>query len=121
MSRTSGISFVDGFEEVEDAALTDGVVAALEALIVVGAGVLAVAPVRQRWLTSRLANLNIALVGAAVALVAIPAVSEAGSFHDHGQGAELAAHAGADDGHAHDDTPADPGAAHAAGGRPRHR
>ncbi|HZB71683.1 MAG TPA: hypothetical protein VE395_06085, partial [Acidimicrobiales bacterium] len=92
LNRISGIPFIDGFQDPEDVGLTDTVTAALEVLIVVGATVLLVAPARRVWLTDRLASVNLGVVAVFVALAAVPAVSEAGSFHDHGQGAELAAH-----------------------------
>src|SRR5918997_6308107 len=40
LSRTSGIPFIDGFEDREEVALTDAVSTALEVLIVLGAVVL---------------------------------------------------------------------------------
>jgi hypothetical protein len=103
LSRTSGISFIDGFQDPEDVALTDAVATALEVLIVLGAVVLLVAPVHRLWLSDRLASLNLGVVVVLVALAAVPAVSEAGSFHDHGQGSELAAHGD----HEHDDAEGD--------------
>jgi hypothetical protein len=99
LGRTSGIPFIDGFQDPEDVALTDAVATGLEVLIVLGAVILLVAPVHRPWLSDRLASLNLGVVAVVVALAAVPAVSEAGSFHDHGQGSELAAHGD----HGHED------------------
>src|SRR3712207_2776344 len=40
VSRTSGISFIDGFQEKEPVGFTDGVTVALEVLLVLGVAVL---------------------------------------------------------------------------------
>jgi hypothetical protein len=58
LSRTWGIPFIDGFQDAEEIALTDAVVAALEVLIVPGAVTLLTSPVRRPWLTDRLANVH---------------------------------------------------------------
>ena len=116
LSRTWGIPFIDGFQDAEEIALTDAVAAALEVLIVLGAVTLLASPVRRPWLTDRLANVHLGVVAVLVALVAVPAVSEAGSFHDHGQGTELAgdhAHGASTEGAGHHDD--DPAADHADG------
>src|SRR5215212_8506266 len=99
LNRTSGIPFLDGFQDPEEVALTDAVAAGLEVLVIVGALVLVAAPMHRPWLSDRLASLNLGVVAVIVALAAVPAVSEAGSFHDHGQHSELAAHGD----HAHGD------------------
>ena len=100
LNRTSGIPFLDGFEEAEQVGLTDGVAAALEVLLVLGAVAVLAPAARRTWLTDRFADVNLGVVAAIVALLAVPAVAEAGSFHDHGQ-TDLAAHG--EDGHAGDD------------------
>jgi len=100
LSRTAGISFIDGFQDKEPVGFTDGVTVALEALLVVGVVVMlrparAEHPVRL----ARLSTAGLGVMGLAVAALAVPAAA-AGGEHDHGQGDEVAA--GHDHGGGHD-------------------
>jgi hypothetical protein len=93
MSRTVGIDFIDGFQEVEPVAFTDAVATGLELVLAVGAGILAYAPSSRRlWPAGRLGTAGLAGVGLAVALISVPAAAGAGSLHEHGEGEEAAAH-----------------------------
>jgi hypothetical protein len=87
LSRTSGISFIDGFEHKESIAFTDATTAALEALLVVGAAVLLLRPARtdRPARVARLSTAGLGVMGLAVAALAVPAAA-AGS--DHGGGAD---------------------------------
>jgi hypothetical protein len=98
LSRTSGIPFIDGFQDVEDVGFTDAVVTGLEVLLLLGALVLLGAPGLWRAPAERFGSLHLGAVAVLVALAAVPAVAEAGSFHDHGQRDGTAAHG---DGHEH--------------------
>lgn len=97
-SRSVGIGFINGFQDVEPIKFTDGVTTALEVLLVLGAGALLVAPGRRVWTEGRLGAASLGALGLAVALVGVPATAQAGSFHDHGQTVSAA---GASGGHAH--------------------
>ncbi len=101
LNRTTGIPFIDGFQEVEAVGLSDAVGAAFEVLLVLGVAALLLPASKRQWLTGGIANLGLGIAGATVALLAVPAVAGAGSFHDHGQ-SELAAHG--DGGHADGDS-----------------
>jgi hypothetical protein len=108
-SRTTGIGFVDGFQDVEPVKFTDATTTGLEVLLVLGALALLVAPAR-RWSTGRhLGAPALGVLGLAVALVAVPATAQAGDFHEHGQTVSAG---GATDGHSHAQGAAD----HADGG-----
>ena len=118
VSRTSGISFIDGFQEKEAVGFTDGVIVVLQVLLVLGVVVL-LRPARSDR-PVRLAQLSTAglgVLGLAVGALAVPAMA-AGDEHEHGQGHEEAA-AGHDDGHDHGAT-ADEAAVHEHGGGEGH-
>jgi hypothetical protein len=98
-SRTSGISFIDGFQESESVGFTDAVATAFEVLLVAGAVQLLFAGMARRvWPASaRGRATGFGAVGLAVALVGIPAALAAPTQHDHGQSGETAAAAPSDD------------------------
>ena len=97
ISRTSGIGFISGFEDVEAVGVTDAVTTGLEAAIAIGAALLASSPER-RLLPTTLRPIGLGLVALAVAGAGVPAAAQAGSAHAHDGGEE---HAAA--GHGHDD------------------
>jgi hypothetical protein len=86
-NRISGISFIDGFEHKEPIGFTDGVTAALEVLLVIGAAALLLRPsgADRPARVARLSTAGLGLMGLAVAALAVPAAA-AGS--DHGGGAD---------------------------------
>lgn len=96
VSRTTGIGFLDGFQDAEPVGFTDAVITALEVLLVLGAGVLALAPpARRLWPAGHGGTAGLAAVGLAVALVSVPAAAEAGSAHEGAPaGGDHAAHTG---------------------------
>lgn len=97
VSRTSGIGLVSGFEDAESVRLTDSVVAGMEALVVVGAVVLAVAlPARRLWPAGRLGSAVLASVGLVVAAVGVPAAADANSYvhNGHPEGSEAGGEGG---------------------------
>ena len=74
LTRTSGIGFIDGFQQKEVVGRTDGITTALEVAIVGAAVVLALPKLSERlWPTRRLGAAGLATLGVAVALAAIPA------------------------------------------------
>src|ERR687893_1885341 len=86
LNRTSGISFIDGFQDKEPVGFTDGVTVALEVLLVLGAAFLlrpaaADRPARM----ARLSTAGLGVMGLAVAGLAVPAAAAA---DDHGAGAD---------------------------------
>jgi hypothetical protein len=102
LSRTSGISFIDGFQDKEPVDFTDAVVVALELLLVFGAGWL-LRPARAGEPTrlARLSTAGLAVMGLAVAALAVPAAAAVGEHpHDEGGGEVVAG------GHEHGDTAA---------------
>lgn len=101
LNRTTGIAFIDGFEESEPVAFSDAVATGAEVLLVAGALLLALAPAGLRLVASGLGGTGLAIVGVATAMLAVPAVSQGGSFHDHGQGHENVAAGGHGAGHDH--------------------
>jgi hypothetical protein len=114
LSRTSGIAFIDGFQEQEPVGFTDGVIVALQVLLVLGIVVM-LRPARSDHPVrlARLSTAGVGVMGLAVGALAVPAMA-AGDEHDHGQGHgdEMAAgHADHDDGHDHGAT-ADEAAVH---------
>src|SRR5688572_28338764 len=112
LSRTSGISFIDGFQDKEPVGSTDGVTAALEVLLVVGVALmLRPATAERPARLARLSTAGLGLMGLAVAAFAVPAAAaaadhcggadhhgdEAAMGEDHAHGDEAAAsdhHAG---------------------------
>jgi hypothetical protein len=91
LSRTVGIGFINGFQEVEDIGRTDGITTALEVLVVLGGAVLAYRPVQRRvWSSGRLSPVLLGAVGLAVALAAVPA-GEGAATHQHNEAGHLAA------------------------------
>jgi hypothetical protein len=98
LSRTSGIGFIDGFQDAESVGLTDAVTTAFEVLLVAGATQLLFAGAGRRvgQFTSRTRVLSFGGLGLAVALVGIPAAIAAPTTHDHGHSDGVAA------GHTHD-------------------
>jgi hypothetical protein len=86
-SRTTGISFIDGFQEAESVGFTDAVTTAFEVLLVAGAVQLlfAGAPRRVWSASSRARATGFGAIGLVVALVGIPAALAAPTSHDHGQ------------------------------------
>ncbi|HZB70794.1 MAG TPA: hypothetical protein VE395_01580 [Acidimicrobiales bacterium] len=92
LNRTSGISFIDGFQDKEPVGFTDGVTVALEVLLVVGVALLLRPAAAER--PARLARLSTAglgLMGLAVALFAVPAAAAGGDHPHEEEGAEAAA------------------------------
>ena len=86
LSRTSGIAFIDGFQEAEAFGFTDAVTTAFEVLLVVGAGqVLLARAARPSWPSGRAGFAGFGLVGLAAAALAVPAAVAAPATHDHGQ------------------------------------
>jgi hypothetical protein len=86
LSRTSGIAFIDGFQDKEPVGFTDGVIVVFEALLVLGVVALlrparADRPVRL----AQLSTAGLGVLGLAVGALAVPAMA-AGDDHDHGQG-----------------------------------
>jgi hypothetical protein len=85
-SRISGISFIDGLDHKEAVGFTDGVIAGLQVLLVVGVAVLLrPAPADRSPRLARLSTAGLGLMGLAVAGLAVPAAA-AGS--EHGGGAD---------------------------------
>jgi hypothetical protein len=117
-SRTTGVSFVDGLEQVEPVGFPDAVAAAFEAVVVLGALVLCRRP-RPGRLPHAAARAAAVPVALAVALLGGPAVYVgATSEHDHAGGSAAPAHVH-DEGAVHDH--ADGGtAAGASGVEPSH-
>jgi hypothetical protein len=105
LSRTSGISFIDGFEHEEAVGFTDATTAALQALLVVGAAILLLRPSRddRPARVARLSTAGLGIMGLAVAALAVPAAA-AGS--DHGGGADHHGEAAAAGDHHGDDAAA---------------
>ena len=102
LAKTSGISFIDGLEQVEPVQLADGVAAALAAIAVLAAVVALVSGLRSIhvWHTT------LAMSAALTALVAVPGMLAAGSHahatgHTDGAVAASGNAAGAAAGHAH--------------------
>jgi hypothetical protein len=124
LSRTTGIGFVDGFEDVEPVTFPDAVATALEVLLVGGALFLLRPEAAERPGFARLSTAGLGLLSLAVAGVGVPAAA-AGASAEHAHGgsddaaagdhAEAADHAhGAGGGHGageHGDHQADEGAA----------
>jgi hypothetical protein len=100
LAKTSGISFIDGFEEAESVQFADAAAAALGAVAVLGA--LAVLVPRLTW-TRPPRPLFVGAAALAATAVAIPGMVTTGN-HDHGGGpghSETAAgHAHGEGGHA---------------------
>jgi hypothetical protein len=108
MAKTSGISFIDGFEAAEDVQFADFTAMAFAAIAVIGAVLFAVTGLRA----TRLGLPALALSAVVVTAITVPAMVSAGSHshagghgaaaeeagHDHGSGA--AATAGDDNSHA---------------------
>lgn len=95
VSRTSGISFIDGFQDKEPVGFTDGVTTGIEVALVVGALVLAaVGATRRLWPQGHLGTATLSAVALVVGLVGVPAVT-AGAEHAHDEGADHAEVAGA--------------------------
>src|SRR5215212_2823748 len=95
LSRTSGISFIDGFQDKEPVGFTDGVIVVLEVLLVVGVALLLRPAGEERpGRLARLSTAGLAVMGLALAGVIVPAAT-AGAEHGHGEEAA----AGHDDGH----------------------
>ena len=94
-SRTVGIEFIDGFQEVEDVGLTDMVTVLLEGLLVAGAAVLAFAPDRRLLpVAGALRAAGLGGLGLAVALLGVPAAAAVNDHADsegHEDAAEVAA------------------------------
>jgi hypothetical protein len=118
LSRTSGISFIDGFQDKEPVGFTDGVTAALEVLLVVGVALLLRPAAAER--PARLARLSTAglgLMGLAVAAFAVPAAAaaadhaEEGADHHGGETAAASAHEHGDDAAGHGEGHEDPSTA----------
>jgi hypothetical protein len=111
LNRTSGISFIDGFQDKEPVGFTDGVTVALEVLLVVGIALM-LRPARSEQPTrvARLSTAGLGVMGLAVAALAVPAAA-AGS--DHGDGADHHGDEAAAGGHHGDEAAGDH---HAAGG-----
>ena len=97
LSRTTGIGFIDGFQDTESVAFTDAAATAFEVLLVLGAAqALFAGSARRSWLSGRAGAMSFGGIGLAVALVAVPAAVAAPTQHDHaGQSVETAA------GHSH--------------------
>ncbi len=92
LNRTSGISFIDGFQDKEPVGFTDGVTVALEVLLVIGVAIM-LRPARgeRPARVARLSTAGLGLMGLAVAGLAVPAAA-AGGDHPHAEdGAEVAA------------------------------
>ncbi|MBK9180923.1 MAG: hypothetical protein IPM45_15400 [Acidimicrobiales bacterium] len=115
LSRTTGIGFVDGLQEVEEVGTADLLATVLEAAAALVAVVAVFArPVERSWRQAPV----VAVAGLATVLLAVPAMAapheHGGHSHDDtvGAGAELIA----DDGHTHTDgtTHTDDGHDHAA-------
>src|SRR4051794_21468333 len=76
VSRTSGISFINGFQEKEPVGFTDGVCVALEVLLVIGTVyLLRPAPADRPVRVARLSTAGLGLMGLAVAALAVPAAA----------------------------------------------
>jgi hypothetical protein len=112
LSRTSGISFIDGFQDKEPVGFTDAVTVALEVLVVIGAVVLLRPAGDQRPAQlARLSTAGLGVMGLAVAALAVPATAAVGEHPHAGDGHEAAAAGG----HAHGDEAAAGGDHHADG------
>lgn len=96
LAKTSGISFVDGLEAVEDVQLADSAAAALATLAVVGVVFAVVRGVRGDGVGSAV----LAISALVTALVTVPAMVSAGSHTHAGGGAHDVAGAGSADHHA---------------------
>ncbi len=101
LSRTTGIAFLDGFEESESVGFSDAVATGAEVLLVAGALLLVLAPAGLRLVAGGLGGTGLGIVGVATAMLAVPAVSQGGSFHDHGQSHEHVAAGEHGAGHEH--------------------
>ena len=99
LGRTSGIPFIDGFQNAEKVGFTDAVTTLFEVVLVVGAAqVLFARSAQLSWPSGRAGATGFGAVGLAVALVGVPAAVAAPAHHDHGQTVVAAAghsHAGA--------------------------
>ncbi len=105
VSRTTGIGFLDGFEEVENIGFTDAAAAGLEAALVLGVFLLLVAaPSRRLWPAGRIGVAGFGVAGLSVALIAVPAaasVDSAGGHKSHDEGSSAEAAPGAEHGGEH--------------------
>ena len=86
LSRTSGIPFINGFQDAETVGFTDAITTAFEVVLVIGAAqVLFAGSARLSWPSGRAGVAGFGAVGLAVALVGVPAAVAAPAHHDHGQ------------------------------------
>jgi hypothetical protein len=96
LSRTSGIPFIDGFQDAETFGFTDMITTVFEVLFVVGAArVLFAGSARVSWPSGRAGVASFGAVGLATVLVGVPAAVAAPAHHDHGQLAAGHTHGGA--------------------------
>jgi hypothetical protein len=104
-SRTSGIAFIDGFQDAESVGFTDAITTAFEVLLVAGAIQLLFAGARRRFgaFAARTRLAGFGGLAFAVALAGVPAALAAPTSHDHGQGGIAAG-----DGHSHSHGHGDP-------------
>lgn len=125
LTRTTGVGFIDGFEEVEVVGFTDAAIAGLEAALIAVGALRLVAPARRLWPAGSFGGASFAAVGLVVALVsvqgAVKAVDQsAPGHHDGAAGAgqeEAAGHEGAGhEGAGHEDAAGDEDAAGHGGG-----
>lgn len=91
LTRTVGIGFINGFQEVEDVGRTDGITTALEVLLIAGGALLAFRPIQRRvWSSARLSPVLVGAIGLAIAIAAVPA-GEAAAVHHHDDAGRLSA------------------------------
>jgi hypothetical protein len=106
-SRTTGIGFIDGFQDVEPVKFTDAVTTGLEVAFVLGAVALLIGrELPKPWAEGRAGAVGLGTLGLAVALVGVPATAQAGDTHAHGQTAahsHSAAAEGKSGAHSHSD------------------
>ncbi|MDQ3146432.1 MAG: hypothetical protein M3R01_05790 [Actinomycetota bacterium] len=87
LSRTSGISFVDGLQEAERVVYTDAVTTGFEVVLVIGAVLaLAVGAKRRLWPSGGVGTAGLSVLGLVLAGLAVPAaLYDQGQDEDQGQ------------------------------------
>ena len=96
LAKTSGISFVDGLEQIEPVQFADGVAAALAAVAVIAGVVALISGLRSIHVW----HSTLAMSALLTALVAVPGMVSAGS-HSHATGHAHGTAAAASGGHTH--------------------
>jgi hypothetical protein len=97
-SRTTGIGFVPGAEEVEPVGFKDAVTVFLEVLLVAGVGLWALRPAGRQLLLAK-GRLALGAMTGTVALLMAAAVAAPSHQHGHSDAELAAVHGHGDDGH----------------------